>query len=307
MVECNGSFVVVEVYVLNIVWVMILIDCVEVDVLLGLGLNVKVDGIGWVCCSDVGVDVFMFVVFVLIVEVQFWFKVLSQMEWYFVLLLLFVVIIVCVVDGIMLMCMIGWEMVLYIVNEEKMFCVGVNFVVLIDEYYYGFGQNQEGVFDLCGCIIDCCYNYDVFVGEMVCVFFLVINKGYGIVWDNLLQMMVLLGFYGLMYWQLNVGEWVLFFVIMGKIIDDFYVGYVCLIGVMLLFFKVVFGLLQSKVCYEMQVELFGIVEGYWSCGLLFDVMVFDWFYWIWMGQMDIDWIYFFDFKWMNVMLKIMGV
>lgn len=57
------------------------------------------------------------------------------------------------------------------------------------------------------------------------------------------------------------------------------VGYCVFIGVVLMFFKVVFGFFMSKECYYIQQQLLDVVWCFWVDYYFFDYIVQDWQYW----------------------------
>lgn len=197
----------------------------------------------------------------------------------------------------------GWEMSPHVINGEKTFQVGASFAAPAGEHYYGMGQNQEGILDLRGRVIDCQHWYDAPQGETVCVPFLVSSKGYGIVWDNPSPTRFTAAVNGRTSFQSKVGERVSFFVITG----DIYAGYARLTGRTPIPPKAAFGLIQSKARYESQAEVLRVASTYRQKQYPLDVMVVDWFYWTRMGQMDIDPAQFPDPDAMNRKLHEMGM
>ena len=209
--------------------------------------------------------------------------------------------------GDLVLTMNGWEMAPHEVNGEQTYQVGATFAAPADEHYYGMGQNQEGILDLRGRVIDCKHWYDAPAGETVCVPFMVSSKGYGIVWDNPSDTRFVAAVNGRTAFQSNVGERVSFFIITGDTPEEIYGGYARLTGKTPIPPKAAFGLIQSKARYESQDEVLRVANTYRQKKYPLDIMVVDWFYWTRMGQMDIDPAQFPDPDAMNKQLHDMGM
>ncbi len=231
----------------------------------------------------------------------------SAMEKYFVPALAPVALQVRNARGELLLAMNNWEMSPHEVAGEKTWQVGASFVAPADEHYYGMGQNQEGILDLRGRVIDCRHWYDAPAGEQVCVPFMVSSKGYGIVWDNPSATRFVAAVNGRTAFQSNVGERVSFFVIAGDTPEAIYSAYARVTGRTPIPPKAAFGLIQSKARYESQAEVLRVAGTYRQKQYPLDVMVVDWFYWTRMGQMDIDPAQFPDPEGMNRQLHAMGL
>ncbi|MEY4761951.1 MAG: hypothetical protein RLZZ200_1807, partial [Pseudomonadota bacterium] len=108
-------------------------------------------------------------------------------------------------SGELLVDMTGWEMSPHVVSGEKTWQVGASFVPHADEHYYGMGQNQEGILDLRGRVIDCRHWYDAPAGEQLCVPFMVSSRGYGIIWDNPSATRLIAAIHGRTAFQSTVG------------------------------------------------------------------------------------------------------
>jgi alpha-D-xyloside xylohydrolase len=209
--------------------------------------------------------------------------------------------------GEILLAMSNWEMSPHEVAGEKTWQVGASFVAPADEHYYGMGQNQEGILDLRGRVIDCKHWYDAPAGESVCVPFMVSSRGYGIVWDNPSATRFVAAVNGRTAFQSNVGERISFFVITGATPEALYSGYARVTGRTPIPPKAAFGLIQSKARYESQDEVLRVANTYRQKQYPLDLMVVDWFHWTRMGQMDIDPAQFPDPAGMNRQLHAMGL
>lgn len=286
-VDRNGSYVAVETYAPNIVRVTISQERDLAAGAPGYGFVAKSDTQGWKHDQKAGADLFSSTALSLEVVAKPWPSAPTQMERYFVPALPPVSVKIRKPDGSDLVAMNGWEMSPHVVNGERTYQAGASFSVSADEHFYGLGQNQEGILDLRGRMIDCKHNYDAPHGETVCVPFLVSSKGYGILWDNASPTKVYPGVNGRTLWQSQVGERVSFFVITGSY-DEIYAGYAKLTGKTPLPPKAAFGYIQSKARYDSQDKFLSVAKGYKDRGYPLDIMVLDWFYWTRMGQMDID-------------------
>jgi alpha-D-xyloside xylohydrolase len=307
VMDRNGSYVSVETYAPNIVRVTISQDKDLVKAAPGYGFIGASDDKGWRHDQKAGADVFTSGALSLEVVAQPWPGPPSQMDRYFAPSLPPVSVKVRKADGTDLVTMTGWEMSPHVVNGERTYQAGASFSTTADEHFYGLGQNQEGILDLRGRMIDCKHHYDAPHGETVCVPFLVTNRGYGILWDNTSDTKVYPAVNGRTLWQSQVGERVSFFVITGDTYDALYAGYRQLTGVTPLPPKAAFGFIQSKARYETQAQLMAAADGYRQRGYPLDVMVLDWFYWTRMGQLDINPVDFPDPKGMNKALHDRGV
>ncbi|MFM2288643.1 MAG: hypothetical protein RL684_1786 [Pseudomonadota bacterium] len=209
--------------------------------------------------------------------------------------------------GQAVLAMNGWEMSPHEVAGEKTWQVGATFAAPADEHYYGMGQNQEGILDLRGRVIDCKHWYDAPAGETVCVPFMVSSKGYGIVWDNPSATRFVAAVNGRTAFQSNVGERVSFFVVVGDTPEAIYGAYARVTGKTPIPPKAAFGLIQSKARYDSQAEVLRVASTYRQKKYPLDAMVVDWFYWTRMGQMDIDPAQFPDPEGMNKLLHDAGL
>lgn len=302
----NGSYVSVETYAPNIVRVTISQDRELAAGAPGYGYVAKSDAQGWRHDQKGGADIFASTALSLEVVAQPWPSAPSQMERYFAPALPPVSVKIRKADGSDLVAMNGWEMSPHVVNGERTYQAGASFSTSADEHFYGLGQNQEGILDLRGRMIDCQHYYDAPHGETVCVPFLVSSKGYGILWDNASATKVYPAVNGRTLWQSKVGERVSFFVIAGSY-DEIYAGYAKLTGKTPLPPKAAFGYIQSKARYDSQGKFLSVAKGYKDRGYPLDIMVLDWFYWTRMGQMDIDPAQFPDPAAMNKELHDEGV
>ncbi len=203
-------------------------------------------------------------------------------------------------DGNDLLRMQGWQMsvpnykdgnhdVLYDrrPNDPPFYEVGANFAAAPDEHDYGLGQNQQGIVDHRGQVIECAHDYNAPGGQSVCVPFLVTNKGYGLVWDNPSKTQVALGLNDTNAFRSQVGQRVSFFVIAGDY-AAIYRGFRQLTGDVPMLPKSAYGYIQCKQRYSSQQELMDVAKGYRDRHLPIDDLVVDWFTYTKMGQMDLD-------------------
>ena len=172
-------------------------------------------------------------------------------------------------------------------SDPPFFEVGASFSAADDEHDYGLGQNQQGVLDHRGRVIECAHDYNAPSGQSVCVPFLVTNKGYGLIWDNPAKTTVSLGFNNQNTFKSQVGQRVSFFVIAGDY-DAIYRGYRLLTGDVPMLPKSAYGYIQCKQRYSSQAELMAVAKGYRDRHLPIDDLVIDWFTYTKMGQMDFD-------------------
>ncbi len=172
-------------------------------------------------------------------------------------------------------------------SDPPFFEVGASFSAADDEHDYGLGQNQQGVLDHRGRVIECAHDYNAPSGQSVCVPFLVTNKGYGLIWDNPSKTTVALGFNNQNTFKSQVGQRVSFFVIAGDY-DAIYRGYRLLTGDVPMLPKSAYGYIQCKQRYSSQAELMAVAKGYRDRHLPIDDLVIDWFTYTKMGQMDFD-------------------
>ena len=303
-----GAWVSVEGYGSNVVHVTIAADKAEIHKGPGYGILAQgADGSGFRQASDASGDTFTSSALSLHVNAAPPPHVPSQGEKYFAPSLAPVALQVRNARGELLLAMNSWEMSPHEVAGERTWQVGAAFVAPADEHYYGLGQNQEGILDLRGRVIDCKHWYDAPAGETVCVPFMVSSKGYGIVWDNPSATRFVAAVNGRTAFQSDVGERVSFFVITGDTPETIYSGYARVTGRTPIPPKAAFGLIQSKARYESQAEVLRVANTYRQKQYPLDVMVVDWFYWTRMGQMDIDPAQFPDPDAMNRQLHDMGL
>jgi alpha-D-xyloside xylohydrolase len=304
----EGAWVNVEGYGPNVVHVTIAAD--KAEVLKGPGYGILpqgADSSAYRHSSDASGDTFVSSALSLHVNAAPPPHVPNQLEKYFVPSLAPVALQVRNARGEPLLVMNNWEMSPHEVAGEKTWQVGASFVAPADEHYYGMGQNQEGILDLRGRVIDCQHWYDAPAGEQVCVPFMVSSKGYGIVWDNPSATRFVAAVNGRTAFQSNVGERVSFFVIVGDTPEAIYSAYARVTGRTPIPPRAAFGLIQSKARYESQAEVLRVANTYRQKQYPLDVMVVDWFYWTRMGQLDIDPAQFPDPDGMNRQLHDMGM
>ena len=304
----DGAWVSVEGYGPNVVHITIAVD--KAEVLRGPGFGILAQGAdssAFRQARDVGGDTFASSALKLHVDAAPPPHVPSQGEKYFAPSLAPVALQVRNTRGELLLSMSSWEMSPHEVAGEKTWQVGASFTAPADEHYYGLGQNQEGILDLRGRVIDCKHWYDAPAGETVCVPFMVSSRGYGVVWDNPSATRFVAAVNGRTAFQSNVGERISFFVITGDTPEALYSGYARVTGRTPIPPKAAFGLIQSKARYESQAEVLRVANTYRQKQYPLDVMVVDWFYWTRMGQMDIDPAQFPDPEGMNRQLHEMGL
>jgi alpha-D-xyloside xylohydrolase len=308
VLDRDGAWVSVEGYGANVVHITIATD--KAEILKGAGYGILPQGADssvYRQTSDARGDTFVSNALSLHVNAAPAPHVINQLEKYFVPSLAPVALQVRNARGEPLLAMGNWEMSPHEVAGEKTWQVGASFVAPADEHYYGMGQNQEGILDLRGRVIDCRHWYDAPAGEQVCVPFMVSSKGYGIVWDNPSATRFVAAVNGRTAFQSEVGERVSFFVIVGDTPEAIYSGYARVTGRTPIPPKAAFGLIQSKARYESQAEVLRVANTYRQKRYPLDVMVVDWFYWTRMGQMDIDPEQFPDPDGMNRQLHGMGM
>ena len=276
----EGAWVSVEGYGPNVVHLTIAAD--KAEALKGPGYGILAQGVdnaGFRPSSDAGGDTFTSSALRLHVNAAPPPHIPSQGEKYFAPSLAPVALQVFNARGALLLAMNSWEMSPHEVAGEKTWQVGAVFAAPEDEHYYGLGQNQEGILDLRGRVIDCRHWYDAPAGEQVCVPFMVSSKGYGIVWDNPSATRFVAAVNGRTAFQSNVGERVSFFVITGDTPEALYSAYARVTGRTPIPPKAAFGLIQSKARYESQAEVLRVANTYRQKQYPLDVMVVDWFYW----------------------------
>ena len=304
----NGAWVSVEAYGPNIVHITIAADKAEALKASGYGiLPENVDNTGFKQVSDAEGDSFNSNALSLHINAAPKPHVPSQGEKYFASSLAPVGLQIKNGHGETVLKMNGWEMSPYQVSGEKTYQVGATFAAPTDEHYYGMGQDQEGILDLRGRVIDCQHWYEAPFGESVCVPMMVSSKGYAIVWDNASDTRFVGAVNGRTAFQSKVGERISFFVITGDTPEAIYSGYARITGKTPIPPKAAFGLIQSKARYDSQEEVLRVANTYKQKQYPLDVMVVDWFYWTRMGQMDIDPAQFPDPDGMNKQLHDMGL
>lgn len=304
----NGAWVSVEAYGPNVVHVTIAADKTEALKPGGYGiLSGNADNSAFKQIADKDGDTFASSALTLHVNAAPPPHVPSMGEKYFAPSLAPVGLQVKNARGETVLTMGGWEMAPHEVSGEQTYQVGATFSAPADEHYYGMGQNQEGILDLRGRVIDCKHWYDAPAGETVCVPFMVSSKGYGIVWDNPSDTRFVAAVNGRTAFQSKVGERVSFFVITGDTPEEIYAAYARVTGKTPIPPKAAFGLIQSKARYDSQAEVLRVANTYRQKQYPLDVMVVDWFYWTRMGQMDIDPAQFPDPDAMNKQLHDMGM
>jgi alpha-D-xyloside xylohydrolase len=303
----NGAYVAVESYAPNIVRITIATHRGTAAAPPGYGFIASAQPHGFVHAQGAGGDDFRSRALQVHVDAPPLPATPSAAERYFAPALPPVALEIKTASGESVLAMTGWQMAPHTVNGERTFQVGAVFSAPPGEHFYGLGQNQDGILDLRGRMIDCKHFYDEPHGETVCVPFMVSSRGYGIVWDNPSDTHVYPGVNGRTLWQSEVGERVSFFVIVGEAPDALYSGYAKLTGRTPIPPKAAFGLVQSKARYASQREVLDVAHTYRRKGYPLDIMVLDWFYWTRMGQLDIDTDSFPDPDAMNRDLHALGM
>lgn len=302
----HGTYLAVEGFGPNSVRVTIASDQDAAGAGPGYGFIASADNKPWhFKTSDAG-EIFSTDQLSLEVNAQPWPKAPSLAERYFLTALPQVGLALKNSQGDTLVKLTGWEKAPLEVNGEKTFEVEATFSTSADEHFYGLGQNQEGILDLRGRVIDCKHWYDAPHGETVCIPFMLSTKGYGIIWDNPSATRVTPGVNGLTRWRSRVGERVSFFLITGTP-AQIWGNYAQLTGRTPLPPKAAFGLIQSKARYDSQQQVLDIAKTYRAKNYPLDIMVVDWFYWTRMGELDIDKTQFPDAAAMNKQLHAMGL
>ena len=302
----HGTYIAVEGYGPNIVRVSIASDQDTANLPTGYGFIAKAENkYLQFTASDEGED-FRAEQLHLHINAQPWPKAPSLAERYFLTSLPQVGFKLNNAKGENLVNLTGWEKAPVEVNREKTFEVEATFSTSADEHFYGLGQNQEGILDLRGRVIDCKHWYDAPHGESVCIPFMLSTKGYGIIWDNPSATRVTPAVNGTTRWRSRVGERVSFFLITGTP-KQIWAAYAKLTGNTPIPPKAAFGLIQSKARYDSQQQVLDIANTYRAKNYPLDIMVVDWFYWTRMGELDIDKNQFPDAAAMNKQLHAMGL
>jgi alpha-D-xyloside xylohydrolase len=150
------------------------------------------------------------------------------------------------------------------------------FILPPDEWIYGLGQHQGGVWNYRGATVRL-QQRNMEVGLPV----LVSSKGYGLLWDNPAITDVDVGKANgeILSWNSEAGTAVDYYFLFGPAADDVIRGYRELTGAAPLMPKWLWGFWQCKERYQTQAEMTGIVAKYRQLGVPLDGIIQDWQYW----------------------------
>jgi len=159
-------------------------------------------------------------------------------------------------------------------NGEKLYRVDVRFFPDALEGIYGLGQNQSGVFDLRGTVIE--------LGQAntnVAIPMFVSTLGYGLLWNTASKSWFDNRFPSELKLTTEAADAIDYYVFYGPSMDRIIQIYRNMTGHAPLFGRWAYGFVQSKDRYRSARELLDIAAEYRDQHVPLDLMVQDWFWW----------------------------
>ena len=181
------------------------------------------------------------------------------------------------------------------------FSVTIKFAANEGEHLHGMGQYRNARYDLKGTTLELAHR-----NSQISVPFLLSSRGYGFLWNN--------PAIGRATFAENVTEWhadstraVDFWVCAGDTPTEIIEKYTDVVGHASPLPESLLGLWQCKLRYRTQEELLEAAREYHRRGIKLDVIVIDFFHWIYQGDWDFDPEYWPDPQAMVDELKSMGI
>ena len=160
------------------------------------------------------------------------------------------------------------------INGEKLYRVDARFFPDALEGFYGLGQNQSGVFDLRGAVIELAQ-----ANTNVAIPMFVSTLGYGLLWNTASKSWFDNRFPTELKLTAEAADAIDYYVFYGPSIDRIIQIYRGLTGHAPLFGRWAYGFVQSKDRYQSAKELLDIAAEYRDQHAPLDLIVQDWFWW----------------------------
>lgn len=178
------------------------------------------------------------------------------------------------------------------INNEMTSGGKLKFAVSKKQSYYGLGQQQNNVLDYAGHKVEVFHNYKAKGGETIGVPVLISSEKYAIIVNNPAQTVVDLEIDGIITWEIDCTKDISVVIVFGETIKELYKEIKLVVGEIPLPLKSSLGYIQCKQRYESQEEILEVAKKYREKKYPIDMMVVDWFYWQYLGDMDLwtkDW------------------
>jgi len=159
-------------------------------------------------------------------------------------------------------------------NGEKLYRVDERFFPDALEGFYGLGQNQSGVFDQRGTVVE--------LGQAntnVAIPMLVSTLGYGLLWNTASKSFFDNRFPTELKFTAEAADAIDYYVFYGPSMDRIIQIYRSMTGHAPLFGRWIYGFVQSKDRYRSAKELLDIAAEYRDRQVPLDLIVQDWFWW----------------------------
>ncbi|MCE4027175.1 MULTISPECIES: TIM-barrel domain-containing protein [unclassified Microbacterium] len=158
----------------------------------------------------------------------------------------------------------------------------VRFAARAEERLFGLGQQQHGLLDQKGAVIDLIQH-----NSNVSIPFLLSNRGYGLLWNDPSPGRVELG-RNRTQWSAQNSEQVDYIVIAGETPADILGRYTGLVGRAPRFPDWASGFVQSRLRYASQEEVLAVAREHVGRGLPLASIVIDYFHWNFFGDWSFD-------------------
>jgi alpha-D-xyloside xylohydrolase len=160
------------------------------------------------------------------------------------------------------------------VNGEKVYQVSERFWGQPLEGIYGLGQQQSGVFDYRGAVVELAQ-----ANTNVAIPFLVSTNGYGLLWNTASRSLFDNRFFLEMKLTADAADAIDYYFIYGPEMDQIIHRYREMTGHAPLFGRWAYGFVQSKDRYKSAKQLLDVVQEYRDQHVPLDFIVQDWFWW----------------------------
>jgi alpha-D-xyloside xylohydrolase len=160
------------------------------------------------------------------------------------------------------------------INGEKLYRVDARFFPDALEGFYGLGQNQSGVFDRRGAVIELAQ-----ANTNVAIPMLVSTLGYGLLWNTASKSWFDNRFPTELKLTAEAADAIDYYVLYGPSMDRIIQIYRSMTGHAPLFGRWAYGFVQSKDRYRSAKELLDIAAEYRDQHVPLDLIVQDWFWW----------------------------
>lgn len=178
------------------------------------------------------------------------------------------------------------------INNQMTSGARLRFKVSENQSYYGLGQQQNNILDYAGQKVEVFHNYKAKGGETIGVPILISSEKYAIIMNNPSQIIVDLEKDGDITWEIDCTKDISFIIVFGDTMKDLYKEIKLVVGEIPMPLKSSLGYIQCKQRYESQNEILEVAREYRKKNYPIDMMVVDWFYWQYLGDMDLwikDW------------------